>query len=602
MKVINTIKLENNYESYDLTTPTANFFVKMGERYILVHNSPSIVFGKNPENGKFFVASKSAFNKTPKINYTDEDIENNHGHAPGLVDKLKYALKELPKIMPRTGGVYQGDLMYTKHDLKHDSEKSYFKPNTITYAAKKDSAHGRKIAAANLGLVIHTKYVGKKLSDMKANFDVDQNSFKQDPDVHLINPEMSDGKIDPSESAEFEKHIKSATDHYSKMDSSIFDSITGHDVIIKTYINDCVRKDTDPSFKGFTKFVNEKNNKELEKVKSPALKEKKQKEAEELSSHFDKNKKNIEDILKLHKHIQDAKNTLVNSLSKNTEFEHYIGDKPTKPEGFVVTKNGRPTKLVDRAEFSKANFSAGAFQKQQKEDKPLNPVVFSFGRMNPPTVGHGKLIDKVQQEAKLRNATHKIVLSRSHDPEKNPLSPEQKETHARRMFPGANINVASESEPSVIHQLKKLNAAGHDHLTMVVGSDRVDEFKKLTKEYNGKEFNFKNIDIVSAGDRDPDSEGVEGMSASKMRAHAMGNNYKDFNKGLPKSLHPIHGKELFRDVRKGMEIKIDSTTPAISLGRYAKRNDEIGEKARREQERRKITKRMIKESLSIFYK
>ena len=317
MKVINTIKLENNYESYDLTTPTANFFVKMGERYILVHNSPSIVFGKNPENGKFFVASKSAFNKTPKINYTDEDIENNHGHAPGLVDKLKYALKELPKIMPRTGGVYQGDLMYTKHDLKHDSEKSYFKPNTITYAAKKDSAHGRKIAAANLGLVIHTKYVGKKLSDMKANFDVDQNSFKQDPDVHLINPEMSDGKIDPSESAEFEKHIKSATDHYSKMDSSIFDSITGHDVIIKTYINDCVRKDTDPSFKGFTKFVNEKNNKELEKVKSPALKEKKQKEAEELSSHFDKNKKNIEDILKLHKHIQDAKNTLVNSLSKN---------------------------------------------------------------------------------------------------------------------------------------------------------------------------------------------------------------------------------------------------------------------------------------------
>lgn len=119
MKVKSITKIEKN-EQFDLTTETQNFFVLLKDNcYVLVHNSPSIVFGHHPKTGKFFVASKSAFNKNPKINYTEKDIDRNHGHAPGLSSKLKSALKHFPKVTPKKG-IYQGDLMYTHEDLKHE--------------------------------------------------------------------------------------------------------------------------------------------------------------------------------------------------------------------------------------------------------------------------------------------------------------------------------------------------------------------------------------------------------------------------------------------------------------------------------------------------
>ena len=133
---------------------------------------------------------------------------------------------------------------------------------------------------------------------------------------------------------------------------------------------------------------------------------------------------------------------------------------------------------------------------------------------------------------------------------------------------------------------KRFADAGHDHLVLVVGSDRVEAMKKLLDQYNGKEYNFKKIEVISAGQRDPDAEGDVGMSASKMRAHAMENKYNEFKKGIPKHIHPEHAKELYQNVRRAMEIKIDSTTSGISLARYAKRKDTVGVRARREQERR----------------
>ena len=135
--------------------------------------APSIVFGINPENGKFFVATKSAFNKNPKLNYSERDIEENHGHAPGLVDKLKQALRELPKIMPKSGGVFQGDMMYTAEDLVKNKNGSYsFTPNTTTYTTDNDENH-RSAEVAKVGVVVHSRYVGKTLADAKVSFDVD---------------------------------------------------------------------------------------------------------------------------------------------------------------------------------------------------------------------------------------------------------------------------------------------------------------------------------------------------------------------------------------------------------------------------------------------
>ena len=132
--------------------------------------APAVFCGINPENGKFFVGTKSVFNKTPKINYTTSDIRRNHGGD--LANKLMVCLRELPKLGLQ--GVYQGDLLYTRGDLKGaniDGEKMItFTPNTITYAVPADSGIGRRIARAKLGIVFHTVYTGKSLSNMTAGF------------------------------------------------------------------------------------------------------------------------------------------------------------------------------------------------------------------------------------------------------------------------------------------------------------------------------------------------------------------------------------------------------------------------------------------------
>ena len=184
-------------------------------------------------------------------------------------------------------------------------------------------------------------------------------------------------------------------------------------------------------------------------------------------------------------------------------------------------------------------------------------IVTAFGRMNPPTVGHQKLIDTVLNKAKAEDADHDIRLSHSQDAKKNPLTQEQKLHHARKMFPKVNFSGSSKEHPSFIHHLKDLHSKGYTHVTMVAGSDRADEYQKLVDKYNkpGGEFHFKSIKIHSAGHRDPDAEGTEGMSASKMRQHAHEGNYHSFKAGLPSHVTHEHAQELYNHVRAGMGIK-----------------------------------------------
>jgi len=188
------------------------------------------------------------------------------------------------------------------------------------------------------------------------------------------------------------------------------------------------------------------------------------------------------------------------------------------------------------------------------ESKNLKPVVFAFGRMNPPTTGHAKLVDKVHELAQQHGAHHEVVLSHSQDAKKNPLSTADKVKHAKRFFPNTNISASSKEHPNFIAHAKRLNQAGHKHLIMVAGSDRVKEYQDVLNKYNGKEFHFKKAEVVSAGERDPDAEGAEGMSASKMRAHATSGNFKEFKKGIPSHVSHAHAKELYHDVRKGSNL------------------------------------------------
>lgn len=185
--------------------------------------------------------------------------------------------------------------------------------------------------------------------------------------------------------------------------------------------------------------------------------------------------------------------------------------------------------------------------------------VMTFGRMNPPTTGHLKLIHKVKDVADKHNAEHTVVVSHSQDSKKNPLSGEQKVKHLKRYAPGTNFKTSSKEHPSIFHHAAELYKKGVTHLHVVVGSDRVKEFKDSLHKYNGVKgkhghYDFKKITIHSAGHRDPDAEGSEGMSGTKMRQHAASGNYKEFKKGVPEHVADNHAKELYHDTRKGMGI------------------------------------------------
>jgi len=189
-------------------------------------------------------------------------------------------------------------------------------------------------------------------------------------------------------------------------------------------------------------------------------------------------------------------------------------------------------------------------------------VYFTFGRMNPPTIGHGKVLDTIAKKAK--GADWKVYVSQSTGP-KDPLSYSDKVKHLRKMFPkyGRNIMV-DKGVKNVFDIAAKLYDQGYRNITMVVGEDRLREFDVLLNKYNGKKarhgfYNFESIKVVSAGARDPDAEGVEGMSASKQRANAKENDYTAFTQGVPKSMSDKDARKLFNDVRKGLGLKEETS-------------------------------------------
>ena len=180
-------------------------------------------------------------------------------------------------------------------------------------------------------------------------------------------------------------------------------------------------------------------------------------------------------------------------------------------------------------------------------------IVFSFGRMNPPTAGHSKVIDKVHSHAKEIGANHAVVVSHSQNKKKDPLHHNHKKEYLQHVHPEVNFTHSTKEHPHFLAQLKKFNQEGHTHATMVVGSDRVKQFQQLSAKYNGKEYNYKKIRVISAGHRDPDAEGVAGISGTKMRAHATNNDYKSFKAGLHPNHNDDHARKLFDATKQGLQ-------------------------------------------------
>ena len=190
-------------------------------------------------------------------------------------------------------------------------------------------------------------------------------------------------------------------------------------------------------------------------------------------------------------------------------------------------------------------------------EAPKKVAVAAFGRMNPPTIGHEKLVDKV----KSFEGDHYIFLSQTVKPKDNPLPFDVKLEFAKKFFPGVNVGHPSVRTP--IQMLQMLEKLGYTDVIYVAGSDRVASFEKLFNDYNGKEYNFNSITVENAGERDPDADGAEGMSASKMRAAAAAGDFESFAQGVPT---PALAQKMYDAVRTGMGIKDEVPAENIDEG------------------------------------
>ena len=187
-------------------------------------------------------------------------------------------------------------------------------------------------------------------------------------------------------------------------------------------------------------------------------------------------------------------------------------------------------------------------------EKTKGTLTVAFGRFNPPTTGHEKLLDNVSTSSD--DGDYVIVPSRSQDKKKNPLDADSKVEVMKQMFPKHSGKIVNDpANRTIFDVLKKAHADGYANVRIVGGADRQKEFDKLINTYNGKMYQFDNVEVRSAGDRDPDGEGIEGMSASKQRKYAADNDFKGFLQGVPTAMNKDMAKQLFSNIRRGMKIE-----------------------------------------------
>lgn len=206
-------------------------------------------------------------------------------------------------------------------------------------------------------------------------------------------------------------------------------------------------------------------------------------------------------------------------------------------------------------------------QQQEPEQEPVEKtkgaLTVGFGRFNPPTIGHEKLLNHIKKVAD--KGEYRIYPSHSQDAKKNPLDSETKVDYMKKMYPDHANNIVHDTKMrSIFDVLKNAHEQGHSSVNIVVGADRLKEFETLANKYNGKLYDFEQINVISAGERDPDAEGVEGMSASKLRKHAVDGDFDTFSKGLPKALDKESRKKLYNTIRKNMGIEEEYQTWEIA--------------------------------------
>jgi len=342
--------------------------------------APAIFCGTYPGSKRFFVGTKSVFNKNAKINFRDTDVDVNHGHAPGLVSKLKDALKYFPALGIR--GVAQGDLLFTddkKYETINGERCITFTPNTITYSIPESSALYAKAKKAKIGVVFHTTYTGSSVDSLNATFGYDINQLKTSDDVLVLSAETGQLGKDLLITKQEENKLNSmkrASMTLLRQSSSFLDTVAeqieANDQLtvgprLKIYFNTYVRQGR--RVNSASRFVNDFKNyfeqevkKAADKVKTPKSKATKLKKLYDGLDFIESNEAALVKSIGLYTTLQQAKLLFIRKLEKGERIGTYLrsenGYKVTAPEGYVaIFEDSTAVKLVDRLSFSVANFN-----------------------------------------------------------------------------------------------------------------------------------------------------------------------------------------------------------------------------------------------------
>lgn len=337
--------------------------------------APALYAGTNPENGRFFVGSKSIFAKNAKLNYTEADIRANH--QGGLADKLSLALKYLPELGIK--GIIHGDFMYSKDELKSETidGKKYitFRPNTITYAVPQGTTLARQVTSSKMGIVFHTSYTGTSMTNLQTQFDVDIGTLRPSKNVWYRSNRFMDvtGKatLTKAENAKLTGILSQAGTVFRTIPGALLNQIATNDtykIHIMSFYNQKVRAGEHMGAghtQALIKWVGDKYQKQIDDAKMPATKAKRKAERDIVLRWYRNNASDLKKIFQLQNLFIDAKMILIRKFNQVNDLGTFLhtadgGYKVTTPEGYVAawSTGGDAVKLVDRLEFSRANFLA----------------------------------------------------------------------------------------------------------------------------------------------------------------------------------------------------------------------------------------------------
>jgi len=349
--------------------------VKDGNVSVKWDGAPAIFCGIDPRDGKFFVAKKGIFNKSPKVYKTNADVDADT--SGDLSTKLKAALKYLPEL--GINGVVQGDFLFDKSDIKNEKikGKSYitFHPNTIMYAVPSGTDAAKKVKAAKIGIVWHTTYTGNSFETMKASYGVDTSKFRNSKNVwsqDAMLRDMTQFTMTKKDTEEVNAHLSNAGRIFNKISSTTLRTLEGNQDLaqtIETFNNTYVRKgevigNTKAHVEKLIQYIKRKFQKEIDKRKTDKGKSVQQKKLDEILKFFSpQNKISLQMMFDLQKSIVLAKLKIINILNRLNSAKTFLktrdGYKVTGQEGYVAIDKlgGDAVKIVDRMEFSYANFS-----------------------------------------------------------------------------------------------------------------------------------------------------------------------------------------------------------------------------------------------------